>query len=359
MDLPKYDGNIFPDEWINIIQKYYYFWKSRYNLETLEYLDFVKSLIDPTITLSTGIDSFEKLRNALKEDISFTVFKNTNKRKLQSLNYDPERKGGDTSKFISTFRKLCYNAEINDIEEQKKYLYKSLPNNHFDYISNEFYNKMKNVKSINELTKEFEDIILEESNLIRNESIVALKHVASGKYLSSINNLCYETGSNDQLVFIGSSEPDPNSLWRIKSNKKGLITYADTFINLQHVRSNKFLGISSYCVVYPYRYKYYRSPSNNTEVNLGKIENNWNLKHSKLENHQGYLKSNDIINLSIKKLYDNNGYSTKNGQIEFLRSHGIRFTVGDAIFHEVICINEKPGENDEWYIELIHEVEIL
>ncbi|PKY59855.1 hypothetical protein RhiirA4_412557, partial [Rhizophagus irregularis] len=53
---------------------------------------------------------------------------------------------------------------------------------------------MKNVNSINELIKRFEEIVLEESNLIRNGSIVALKHVATGKYLSSIKNLCYTTG---------------------------------------------------------------------------------------------------------------------------------------------------------------------
>ena len=156
--------------------------------------------MDSTIKLPTGIDNYEKLRNALKEDISFTVFKNTNKRILQSLKYIPERKGGNTSKFISEFRKLCYNAEINDVEEQKKYLYKSLPNNHFDYISNEFYEKMKNVISINELIKRFEEIVLEESNLIRNGSIVALKHIATGKYLSSIKNLRYTTGSKNYLV---------------------------------------------------------------------------------------------------------------------------------------------------------------
>ena len=196
MDVPKYDGNIHPNEWINDIQKYLKLKK----INDDDCLEIAISFVDPTITLSTEIDSFEKLRNALKEDISFKIFKNTNKRKLQSLKYIPERKGGDTSKFISTFRKLCYNAEINDVEEQKNYLYKSLPNNHFDYISNEFYNKMKNVKSINELIKEFEDIILEESNLIRNESIVALKHVATGKYLSSISNTCKRKfNSNSQL----------------------------------------------------------------------------------------------------------------------------------------------------------------
>src|ERR1043165_3207022 len=98
----------------------------------------------------------------------FTVFKNTNRRKLKSLKYVPEREGGDTSKFISTFRKLCYNAEINDIEEQKKYLYNSLPMKHFGCISNEFHKKMENINSINELIKGFEDIVLEESILIKN-----------------------------------------------------------------------------------------------------------------------------------------------------------------------------------------------
>jgi len=59
---------------------------------------------------------------------------------------------------------------------------------------------MKNVNSINELIKKFEDFVVEESKLITNVSTVALKHVATGKYLSSIKNLCYTTGSKDQLV---------------------------------------------------------------------------------------------------------------------------------------------------------------
>ena len=61
---------------------------------------------------------------------------------------------------------------------------------------------MENVNSINELIKEFEGIVLEESNLIRNESVIALKHVATGKYLSSIENLRYTTGSRAQLVYV-------------------------------------------------------------------------------------------------------------------------------------------------------------
>jgi hypothetical protein len=190
MSFTKYDGNIHPDEWINNIEAYHKF----FNFDT------IISLVDSTIKLPARINSFEELRKALKEDISFTVFKNTNKRKLQSLGYLPEIKGGDTLYFISRFRKLCYNAEINDIEEQKKCLYKSLPMNSFNYISIEFYKKTKNVNSMNDLIKEFENIIMEESDLIKNESIVALKHISTGKYLSSINNLCYTTGSKSQLV---------------------------------------------------------------------------------------------------------------------------------------------------------------
>ena len=63
----------------------------------------------------------------------------------------------------------------------------------------------------------------------------------------------------------------------------------------------------------------------------------WKFNHSKLENHQGYLKSHDTINLSIKK---------QNGQ-EFLRSHDIQFTIGDDTFQEIVCHTEKLGGNDE------------
>ncbi|RGB36387.1 hypothetical protein C1646_667036 [Rhizophagus diaphanus] len=356
MDLQKYNGNIHPDEWINDIQTYF-------NIkQTLININIVTSLVDSTIKLPPGIDNIEKLRNALKENIFFTVFKNTNKRKLQSLKYNPERKGGDTSYFISTFCKLCYNAEINDVNEQKRYLYNSLPNNHFKYVSNEFFEKMKNVNSIDELIKRFEEIVLEESNLIRNGSIVALKHVATGKYLSSIKNLCYTTGSKSQLVFIGSSEPIPNSLWKIEFGDE-LAAYTDNSIKLRHVKSDTLLGIF-YCYydnMIGWIRDYYKSPStNHTEVscksgNDGYWNRSWRFNHNKLKNHQGYLKSNDTIILCIKRVYDVNGNYIQNDQYEFLRSHDIQFTIGNDSFQEVVCHNERLGGNDEWCIELIHE----
>ena len=67
---------------------------------------------------------------------------------------------------------------------------------------------------------------------------------------------------------------------------------------------------------------------------------NWKFNHSKLQNHQGYLKSNDIINLSIKKSYENK-------QEVFLRIHDVQFTIENDTFQEVVCHNERLGGNDE------------
>src|SRR5436305_446789 len=199
MDIPKYDGNVHPDEWINDIQKYFKLRQIIY----YDCLEIAKLLISSNIKLPARICNFEELGNALKEDIFFTIFKNTNRGKLQSLKYIPERKGGDTSKFISDFCKLCYNAEINDIEEQKKYFYQSLPNcDIHNYFLTEFFKRKEKINSMSELIKEFGEIVTNELNLIKNGSIIALKHVATEKYLTSIENLCYTTGSKTQLVFI-------------------------------------------------------------------------------------------------------------------------------------------------------------
>jgi hypothetical protein len=68
---------------------------------------------------------------------------------------------------------------------------------------------------------------------------------------------------------------------------------------------------------------------------------NWKFNHSKLENYQGYLKSNDIINLNIKKIY------AQDNSVEFLRSHNFQFTIGNDTFQEIVCHNEKLEGNDD------------
>ncbi|PKY42797.1 hypothetical protein RhiirA4_507180 [Rhizophagus irregularis] len=341
MGFPKYDGNIHPDEWIKDIQKYNSLWKNNYG----GFLNTAISLRDPTIKLPTEINDIENLRNALKEDVSFKVFKITNKRKLQSLKYNP-KKDDKNSKFILKFRKLCYNAEINDIEEQKKYLYKSLPaDNNYTYFLTEFHKRMENVNSMNELIKEFEEIITDEANLIKHESTVTLKHVPTGKYLTSDSDLNYTTRGKNQLVFAGNSNLDPNALWNIiffnlnnKNNNKVLASYTETSnYLLQHKVTGRPLGVSftrDFDGNNPPRYNLSPS-SSNLEVSCS-IQNcydgSWEISHSKLENHQG--------------------------PVRFLRSHDIQFTIENDTFQEAVCHNETVGENDEWCIELIKNFNI-
>ncbi|PKB94599.1 hypothetical protein RhiirA5_438424, partial [Rhizophagus irregularis] len=94
MDFPKYNGNIHPDEWIKDLQNYLEYYRPiKDSLSESTRAKFALSLVDSNILLPTEIDSIVKVRNALKEDISFTLFKNTNKRKLQSLKYIPESRG--------------------------------------------------------------------------------------------------------------------------------------------------------------------------------------------------------------------------------------------------------------------------
>ncbi|PKY59963.1 hypothetical protein RhiirA4_516873 [Rhizophagus irregularis] len=164
-------------------------------------------------------------------------------------------------------------------------------------------------------------------------------------------------------VFADSSDLGPSSLWKINFNKE-LSTYTNGFITLQHVKSKKFLGINygksnNYKGEIYYTHYHNKSPStNHTEVNCNDINNSsywvkdWEFNHAKVRNHQGFLKSNDIINLRIKKSYDFNGNYCQNSQYEFLRSHDIQFTIGNNIFQEIVCHNERLGGIDEWRIEI-------
>ncbi|CAG8587763.1 5419_t:CDS:2, partial [Funneliformis caledonium] len=69
-------------------------------------------------------------------NITFTVFKDTYKSKLQLLRYCSEKGCGD---LLRNFRMLCYGAEINDIKELKQYLFQSIQSHY--YLDRDDYNK--------------------------------------------------------------------------------------------------------------------------------------------------------------------------------------------------------------------------
>jgi hypothetical protein len=82
MDPPIYDGSIHPSEYIKKMRTYCNF---RQITNEQEILKFTIMNIDSTIDIPKNINSFDALINALKSHISFTVFKNSCKKKITSI----------------------------------------------------------------------------------------------------------------------------------------------------------------------------------------------------------------------------------------------------------------------------------
>ncbi|PKY40052.1 hypothetical protein RhiirA4_415542 [Rhizophagus irregularis] len=332
MDPPKYNGTMHPEEWIQQFKASYY-----YNNTSGNEVYLCKQLIHPAIKIPSieNISTYDELLNALKAHVSFAIFKESCKKKLLELTYIPEKDGGDTAAFLSKFQTLCYNAEINNIEEIKFIIYKIIfVYMHNDLIKSEFIRKSKEIKSIEELLKLFNDITTYESILIKHGSYVAIKHAATGKYLSSVLNLDYETGSFNQAVFAGKTSLELNAIWFIYDNQSRSNVFYDD-IYLLHQQTSRRLRCTSYKSLSNYPEV---SCYNNSSDNYYTI---WKLKQYNSTNNCAYVKSQDRIILQ-------NNYLKK-----ILRSHELEFTINNEKFQEVVCHDERIGGNDEWIIELI------
>src|SRR3954452_23341370 len=131
MNLPKYDGTIHPNEWMSQI-------KAQCLLHNLliSSLDVAKLLLDPSINID-NVRTSDGLVTVLKNNILFKIFLKSNKQKLYDLRYKFNIRGEDhesTIEFIAKFKSLCRNAEVDDINEQKNYLVRTLDTQyHYDF----------------------------------------------------------------------------------------------------------------------------------------------------------------------------------------------------------------------------------
>ena len=191
MELVNYDETIHPEVWLNKIKIYCY--KNQITKKD-DIIEFCKSMIHPSINVSEA-STFEEILNILKKDILFISFKYSIKEKLQTLKFDPENE--NHVQFINRFREYCFEAEINDVNEQKELLLKKVSKDSFqDYFIND---NLEKIKSLNDLIIYFNQSFLEERKLIHYGSCITLKHVATGKYLSSCD-VRYKTGSKRNIV---------------------------------------------------------------------------------------------------------------------------------------------------------------
>ncbi|GBC23421.2 uncharacterized protein OCT59_013772 [Rhizophagus irregularis] len=399
MGPPIYDGKIHPNEYVKKMRVYC---NLRQITNEQEILKFAITMIDSTINIPENINSFDTLINTLKNHISFTVFKNSCKRKLQALKYiseyEEDNNNDNALNFITDFRTLCRDAEITNIEEQKKYLINALP---YNFFKNEFV-KHKNANSTDELTKTFEEIVSDYSRIIKNGSIIALRHIGTGKYLSSCdkrypqqyqnhnqqfsqnipftnvqNPIQIQIPSFDYMVYCGDF--GPNALWSINSSNNlatAPISYGldpnsinyESSIQLQH---KILLGKSFYTNIFR------QSPtSKHFEACCGdNFQFPWSIKHYHNHDNKGNVKSGDIIllqwnNNNVNNIMNNNNINNinfynylhnlhnNNVQYEhakdiFLRSHDLKFTVDNENYQEVVTHDQRIGGNDQWCIELI------
>ncbi|PKY45403.1 hypothetical protein RhiirA4_542569 [Rhizophagus irregularis] len=328
MDLPKYTGTIHPEEWVKQVQIYCYL-KGIENEEKI--IKISKLMIDSTIIIPNvdKINSFEELIKALKLHSTFSVYKNSCKRKLQLIKYEKE----DVATFLANFRSLCNWVETSDHKEIITMLINSYSNYFF---KDEFIKRVYGINSVDEIFKIFSEVVFDELKIIKFESSIALKHVATGKYLSSCN-VNYKTGSRKQVVFAGEEFPDGNALWyatcTVTNHNYHHCTYDDSFYLTHKVTGKKLYKSNSI----------YESPTTgHAEViceSVGKGDSlNW-INTNTTKNNAPYVKAKDVITLNC------GGY--------IFRSHDFTFTIGNKTFQEAVCHKERIGGNDEWQIEIV------
>ncbi|RGB36728.1 hypothetical protein C1646_696686 [Rhizophagus diaphanus] len=206
---------------------------------------------------------------------------------------------------------------------------------------------------MNELVKVFEESVLEDSRIIRNGSIVALRHISTGKYLSSSNKNCpmveLSTGRFISILIAHLFESSnmvycddfgPNALWSMNSSTKSInsaINYGKP-IQLRHEIFSKFF----------YTDMDKKSPiSNHFRVCCYEKErkDHWIIGNYHHQNDNGNVKSQDIITLQWKQ-------SEVNENI-LLRSHEFKFKIKNEDYQEVVAHDQRTGGNDQWCIELI------
>ncbi|EXX71115.1 Pmt5p [Rhizophagus irregularis DAOM 197198w] len=283
MDLPKYTGTIHPEEWVKQVQIYCY-------LKGIEsegkIIKFSKLMIDYTIIIPNvnEINSFEELIKALKLHSTFSIYKNSCKRKLQLIKYIPEQE--DVATFLANFRSLC--MEISDHKEIITMLINSYSNYFF---KGEFIKRVEGINSVDEIFKIFSEVVFDELKIIKFGSSIALKHVATGKYLSSWN-VNYPTGSKQRVVFAGEKLSNGNALWYATCTTTNRnyqnCTYDDRFY-LTHKVTGKKLCMSIN----------YKSPTTrHAEVSCRNEGDslNW-ININPTNGYATYVKARDVITL--------------------------------------------------------------
>ena len=195
MDFPLYNATCHPRDWLNQVQTKCILSGIKNDKEILK---LCKLNISKGIQIPEDINNVNGLINALKAHPSFNVFKNDCKAKLDNMTFE----GGDTAQFLADVRALCNNAEIiNNHDDVRRRLLNTYSSN--DFFRNEFAKRVTRTTAVDDMFKIYSDVVSDDYKIIRyaSEILVTIKHVATGRYLSSLE-VNYQTGSERQIVSI-------------------------------------------------------------------------------------------------------------------------------------------------------------
>ncbi|RIA90459.1 hypothetical protein C1645_823371 [Glomus cerebriforme] len=347
MELPTYNGTCHPGEYVRQMRA---FCKLNRVTNEPEILELCILRINSSIYVPKDIYTLDELIKVLMSHPTFNIFKDSCKRKLQVMKYIPEKEGNYTATFLASFRSLCNDAEINDPEEIKNLLFNACSSNEFS--RHEFKKSVNGINSVDKIFKAFSDVVFDEIKVIKYGSLITLKHVATGKYLSSCN-IKYQSGSRQQMVF-ASEKSDGNSnalnaLWVLNSCssfQSDKIFYGDD-IYLTHKATGNEL----------YLERYHKSPT----TGFAEVHCRSDYYYSTLRcnsatknNKRPYVKTKDLITLKSSDFSsDHSDDNSDNPDNYILCSNNFKFAIGNKVYQEVVGHRGRFNGNDEWQIELV------
>ncbi|EXX52254.1 hypothetical protein GLOIN_2v282659 [Rhizophagus irregularis DAOM 181602=DAOM 197198] len=344
MEIPKYNGTCHPNEYVKQMRAYC---KINRITSELDILELCILMINSSIYIPEDIYNLDKLIKVLSSHPTFSIFKDSCKKKLQVMKYIPEKEGNYTATFLADFRSLCNDAEIYDHKEIKNLLFNTyyssneFPRNEFS--RNEFLKSVNGVNSKDKIFKAFSDVFFDELKVVKYGSLITLRHVLTGKYLSSCK-MKYETGSKQQLVFAGERTNEKSKFsWLLNScnsYQTDKIFYGDDIY-----LTNKATGHELYIE------RFYKSPTGFTEVHCRSDYYYSALRcNTTKHNNTPYVKTGDIITLRSSDFSSDYSNETENFDYPdnyILSSHNSRFGIGNRTFQEVVGHKGRFTENDE------------
>ncbi|CAG8462134.1 346_t:CDS:2 [Cetraspora pellucida] len=321
LSFPEYNGSCHPEDWLRNFKFVATFQEKMVTETELVRLALLKISRSIYRDNNNSITNFSQLLEFLKADPSFSIFKVNSERKLLSLRFTYLT---DVKDFITELRQLLSDAEIFELKLQKQSIIKILPSKFFP---DTFSLKIAESQNIHEVFINLQNFLFQYKRIIKYGSVITLRHVDTGKLLSSSREK-HRHKSQEDRVFTVDRRPTDYESWTIMpeisenrippvfgGNKKiGSLVYYGDRITLRNNGTGMKLYSSNYCgrvevscyncnnSYYNWVAQHYVIKANNDDV---EVKVPWNECHDIV-----------LISYNFNRLLGNCGYMFNDGNQE-------------------------------------------